>query len=72
VSENTTAWASDSGMKHSPDEASALILALTATDGARAQLDRYAVATDAPAWGAVEAADLLDAARAALAGEATP
>ncbi len=58
--------------KHSPQEASALILALTATDAARAQLDRYAMATDAPVGGVVEAADLLDAARAALAGEATP
>lgn len=31
-------------------------------------LDRYALATDAPELGIVEAADLLDAARAAMAG----
>lgn len=68
VSENTTAWTSDSGVKHSPDEASALFLALAATDAARAQLDRYALATDDPEPGVVEAADLLDAARAAMAG----
>ncbi len=68
VSENTTAWTSDSGRKHSPDEASALLLALAATDAARGQLDRYAMATDDPRCGVVEAADLLDAARAAMAG----
>lgn len=42
-------------------------LALTAIDSARDRLARYALATDWPALGAVEAADLLDAARAALA-----
>ena len=46
----------------------ALLLAQIATDAARTQLDRYALATDWPALGIVEAADLLDAARAALAG----
>lgn len=54
--------------KHSPQEASALILAQVATDAARVQLDRYALATDWPALDIVEAADLLDAARAALDG----
>lgn len=67
VSENTTAWTSDSGMKHSADEASALFLALAATDAAQAQLGRYALATDDSEPGIVEAADLLDAAHAALA-----
>ena len=43
------------------------MLALTATDAARGQLSRYTGMTDAPAWGAVEAADLLDAARVMLA-----
>jgi len=55
-----------------PTMASAQFLALVATDAARAQLDRIAMATDTPVWGVVEAADLLDAARAVLAGEATP
>lgn len=58
--------------KHSPMSASARLLALTATDAARAQLERYALATDDPAPGLPEAADLLDAARAALAGEVLP
>ena len=49
-----------------------LVLALAATDAARAQLARYALVTDTPAWGVVEAADLLDAARAMLVEGATP
>ncbi|MEJ7746149.1 MAG: hypothetical protein WKF61_05230 [Luteimonas sp.] len=48
------------------------MLALFATDAACAQLDRYALATDAPAWTAVEAANLLDAARAMLTRSVTP
>lgn len=44
-----------------------LCLALAAMDGARLQLDRYAFATDTPAWQAVDAADALDAARDLLA-----
>lgn len=47
--------------QHSPQDAAALILALAATDAARAQLARYALVTDTPAWEVVEAADLLDA-----------
>lgn len=39
-------------------------------DRAIATLDRYALETDNPEHGAVEAADHLDAARAALAGDA--
>ena len=39
-----------------------------ALDEARQLLALYAMATDAPEWGTVEAADLLDAARAALDG----
>lgn len=66
ASEITTAWESDSSAERSPEEAATLILALTATDAARGQLSRYAGMTDAPAWGAVEAADLLDAARVML------
>lgn len=72
ASENTTAWTSDSGAQHSPQQATALMLALFATDAACAQLDRYALATDAPAWTAVEAANLLDAARAMLTRSVTP
>lgn len=41
--------------------------ALAAIDAARDHLSRYALATDWPAVGAVEAADLLDAARDLLA-----
>lgn len=44
-------------------EGAALVLALIALDAARDQLDRYARLTDEPQPGAVEAADLLDAAR---------
>lgn len=44
-----------------------LCLALAAVDAARAQLDRYASATDTPAWCAVDAADALDSARDLLA-----
>ena len=44
-----------------------LALALADVDAARARLDRYALATDAPAWQAVDAADALDTARALLA-----
>ena len=51
---------------HSPQQAAALSLVLSAMDTARTQLDRYALVTDTPAWGVVEAADLLDAARAVL------
>jgi hypothetical protein len=54
--------------KHSPQPCGARFLALSAMDAAQAQLDRYALATDDPEPGVVEAADLLDAARAALAG----
>lgn len=49
------------------EQASTHILALAAIDAARAQLARYALATDWPPLGMVEASDLLDAARAALA-----
>ena len=58
--------------EHSPMAATALILALTATDAAREQLSRYAGMTDAPAWEAVEAADFLDAASVVLARVVTP
>lgn len=68
--------ASASGADHSPQqdpqEAAALILALTATDAARGELSRYAGMTDAPAWGAVEAADYLDAASVVLSRVVTP
>ena len=48
---------------NAPCETTALALTLAATNAARAQLARYALGTDTPAWGVVEAADLLDAAR---------
>ena len=49
------------------EQASARFLAVAAIDAARAQLARYALATDWPPLGMVEASDLLDAARTALA-----
>lgn len=49
------------GAQDNPQATAARILALTATDAARGQLDRYALATDDPEAGIVEAADLLDA-----------
>jgi len=49
------------------EQASAHTLTIAAIDAARAQLARYALATDWPPLGMVESADLLDAARAALA-----
>ncbi len=49
-----------------PGTSAALLLALTAVYTARVQLDRYANATDAPAWQAIDAADLLEAAHAKL------
>lgn len=67
ASDSTTAWESDSGAKHSPQEAQALFLALSAINTAREHLDRYAVDTDTPAQGVVEAADLLEAAADSLA-----
>src|SRR3546814_8584639 len=45
------------GAQDNPQAASARILALTAVHGARGQLDRYALVTDTPARGVVEAAD---------------
>lgn len=54
-------------VKDSPDNAATLCLALASMDAAREQLDRYALATDAPAWGVIEAADNLDIARTGLA-----
>lgn len=50
------------------DVAGVVVLALAAVDAARAQLARYAFATDSPEWQAVEAANQLDAAHDALAG----
>jgi len=52
--------------------ADALVLALSATDDARALLQRYGGLTDTPAPGTVEAADLLDAARVLLWQAVTP
>lgn len=52
--------------QHSPPGLEALFLARVAIDAARVQLDAYAQSTDEPHTGTVEAADLLDAARAAL------
>ena len=67
-----SAYGAEHSPQQDPQEAAALILALTATDAARGQLSRYAGMTDAPACGIVEAADLLDAARVMLARVATP
>jgi hypothetical protein len=48
--------------EHSPQEAQALFLAVSAIDAAGEQLERYGLATNDPAPGTVDAADLLDAA----------
>lgn len=56
--------------KHAPETSAALLLALTAVYTACVQLDRYAHATDAPAWQVIDAADLLEAVHDKLA-EAT-
>ena len=61
-------WGVIDDAKHTPQMASARILAAVATHAACEQLDRYALATDAPDPRMVDAADLLDAARDALAG----
>ena len=54
--------------KHTPHAAELRILALSGLDDVPARLARYALTTNAPALGIVEAADLLDAASAALGG----
>lgn len=59
-------------VKDTPEGRTARTLALIATDTARAQLARYALLTDWPALGVVEAADLLDSARAMLADRGAP
>ncbi|CAD1792530.1 MULTISPECIES: hypothetical protein [Xanthomonas] len=46
----------------------ALYLAAVAMEAAQAQLEAWARLTDEPHWAVVDAADLLDAARAALEG----
>ena len=74
ASENVGSGQGSNGGKSSPGEAAALLLALMGVDIARAHLDRYALETDSPAWGAVDAADFLDIVRdlltAAMAGGA--
>ena len=65
--DNTGAWASASGDHATADAHDTLCLALAAIHAARQQLQRYAIATDAPAWQVVDAADLLDAVADSLA-----
>jgi hypothetical protein len=71
ASDNTGAWASASGGHATADARDTLCLALAAIDAARQQLNRYATATDAPAWQVVDAADLLDAVAAGVADAVT-
>lgn len=54
-----------------PEGRAALSLALAAVEAAQERLDAYALAGDDPAPGVVEAADVLDRARAALVGSLT-
>lgn len=68
---NTGAWASASGRDTTADAHDTLCLALAAIEAARQQLNRYATATDAPAWQVVDAADLLDTAAACVADAVT-
>lgn len=55
------------GTQDSPQGVAALFLACVAMDAAQAQLEAYALDTDDPHPGTVEAADLLDAARLRMA-----
>jgi hypothetical protein len=50
-------------------EHSSLDLTLSATSAVRRHLDRYSLATDDPAPGVIDAADLIDAAMVALCTE---
>jgi hypothetical protein len=68
ASQGVNAWTAANDAQHTAQMASARILAACAIDAARAQLDRYALATDAPDPGMVDAADLIDAARDAMDG----
>jgi hypothetical protein len=49
-----------------PDAMAGISLALAAIEAAQERLERYALATDGPTPGAVDALDALDPARAAL------
>jgi hypothetical protein len=60
----------DSGDYRTGDASVVRELALVGVDAARQALHRYALATDSPELGMVEAADHLDAARDALTGGA--
>ena len=53
-------------VQHSPQDVPALFLARVALDAAQAQLDLYALTTDDPLPGLVDAADHLDAGATAL------
>lgn len=64
---NTETWASTGRSRANAEVRDRLCLALAAVNAARQQLSRYASATDTPAWRAVDAADLLDAAAARVA-----
>ena len=70
ASQGANAWTATSEAKDTATATLARILALSAMDSAREHFDAYALATDEPGPGMMEAADLLDAARAAMAGEA--
>ena len=68
ASQGANAWRAASEAKDTATATLSRILALSAMDAAAEHFDAYALATDDPAPGTVEAADLLDAARDALAG----
>lgn len=69
--DNTGTWASTSHHDATGEARDTLCLALAAVDAARQQLNRYATATDAPAWQIVDAADLLDVVAAYVADAVT-
>jgi len=69
--DNTGTWASTSGCDATADARDGLCLALPAIKAARQQLNRYATATDAPAWRVVDATDLLDLVAAGVADAVT-
>ena len=68
ASQGANAWTAASNPQDTAAMALARILAVSAMDAARERLEAYALATDDPAPDMVDAADLLDAARDALAG----
>ena len=71
ASENVGSGQGSNTAKVTPENTEALCLALAATEAALERLEAYALATDTPPVGVVEAADNLAAARVGLAAAVT-